>query len=130
MESPFMRRLNKRDSGYHGRKAEESLAKRLKGQQQPGSGALEGAKGDVKKDTSSFSFLVENKSTKGDSFSMQRDWLLKVYQEALEQGRVPALAFQFTNDAGKSEKRERWVAVPESRFIEILELLDITPPQL
>ena len=120
MESPFMRRLNKRDSGYHGRKAEESLAKRLKGQQQPGSGALDGAKGDVKKDTSSFSFLVENKATKNESLSLKRDWLLKVYQESLEQGRLPALSLQFTNDAGISEKRERWVMVPEHVWQELL----------
>mgnify|MGYP007125389464 CR=1 FL=1 len=82
--SPFMRRLNKRDSGHHGRKAEESLAKRVGGTLQPGSGALDGAKGDVKVG----GFLVENKSTKGDN--------------------------------GQSEKRDRWVMVPEHIWKEMV----------
>lgn len=118
--NPFLRRINNRDSGFHGRKAEGSLAKRIKGTQQPGSGALAGAKGDVKKNTSSFSFLVENKTTKGESMTLQKEWLLKIYQEALEQERTPALALQFTNEAGKSEKRERWVAIPESVWLELV----------
>lgn len=113
--SPFERRLAKRDSGHHGRKAEKSLAHRLGGQTQPGSGALAGAKGDVKL-KAIMDFLMENKATNTASFSMRQEWLHKVYQEALEQSRVPALSFQFTNDAGKSEKRDRWVAVPESVF--------------
>lgn len=124
MDSPFIRRQDKRGSGFHGRRAEESLAKRLQGTQQPGSGAVAGAKGDVRRDTPSYSFLIENKATKGGSFSMKKDWLLKVYQEALEQNRVPALAFQFTDELGKSEKRERWVAIPEEVFKEILDHLD------
>lgn len=119
--NPFLSRINKRDSGFHGRKAEESLAKRLKGQQQPGSGALDGAKGDVKKDTSSLRFLLESKATNGKSMSLQLDWLFKIYQEALEQNRLPAVAIAFTNEAGKSEKRERWVMVPEHIWQEIVE---------
>lgn len=118
--NPFLRRINNRDNGFHGRKAEESLAKRLKGQQQPGSGALDGAKGDVKKDTSSLRFLIESKATLDKSMGLQRDWLFKIYQEALEQNRIPALAIAFTNEAGKSEKRERWVMVPEHIWNEIV----------
>ena len=119
--NPFLRRINNRDSGHHGRKAEGSLAKRIKGTQQPGSGALAGAKGDVKKDTSSFSFLVENKTSKGESMTLQKEWTLKIYQEAIEVGCIPALAFQFTTDSGKSEKRERWVAIPEHIFKELID---------
>lgn len=116
MRNPILDRAAKRDSGHHGRKAEGSLAKRLQGSLQPGSGALDGAKGDVKKDTSSFSFLIESKATKGKSMTLQQDWLLKVYQEALESNRTPALAFTFTRDNGASEKRDRWIAVPEHIF--------------
>ena len=117
--SPFLRRMEKRDTGHHGRKAEKSLATRLGGQLQPGSGALAGAKGDVKL-KASMNFLMENRATIGASFSIRQDWLHKVYQEALEQTRVPALSFQFTNDAGKSDKRDRWVCVPESVFAELV----------
>lgn len=118
--NPFITRMDKRDKGFHGRRAEESLASRLKGQLQPGSGALDGAKGDVKKNTASFNFLIESKTTKGESLGLQRDWCYKIYQEALEQNRTPALAIAFTNDAGKSEKRERWVAVPEHIWKELI----------
>lgn len=113
MDSPFFRRGNPSDKGAPGRKAERRLADRLGGTQQPGSGALAGAKGDVIKDTPSLSLLIENKSTTGASFGLKRDHLLKVYQEALEQGKTPALAFQFINPLGKSEKRDRWVCLPE-----------------
>lgn len=120
MTNPFMSRGNQKDKGRHGRKAESLVAKRLGGSQQPGSGALDGAKGDIKKDGASMSFLIENKATTGKSFSMQRDWLLKVYQEAAEQNRIPALSFQFTTDTGASERRERWVAIPEHVFSELI----------
>lgn len=121
MSNPFLSRGNAKDKGRHGRKAESLVAKRLGGSQQPGSGALDGAKGDIKKDGSSMAFLIENKTTIGKSLSVQRDWCYKIYQEATEQGRVPALAFQFTNEGGLSEKRERWVAVPEHIFKELIE---------
>lgn len=118
--SPFLNRLNKRDSGHHGRVAEKKLAKRVGGREQPGSGALAGAKGDVKVEAK-IDLLLENKSTNGASFTMRQDWLHKVYQEALEQTRAPALSFQFTNDAGVSEKKDRWVCVPEHIFQELME---------
>lgn len=114
--SPFMRRLNKRDSGHHGRKAEESLAKRVGGTLQPGSGALDGAKGDVKVGD----FLMENKSTQGASLSLKQDWALKIYQEALEQNKNPALSIQFVRGNGQSEKRDRWVMITEAMFLELI----------
>lgn len=124
VRNPFLTRVNGRDKGFHGRQAEESLAKRTRGTQQPGSGAVAGAKGDVTVATSEISLLIENKTTKGVSLTLQKDWLLSVYQYALEQNRIPALAFQFTNDAGKSEKRERWVALPEHIAAQFLDLPD------
>lgn len=121
MSNPFLNRVAKRDNGHHGRKAEGNLAKRLQGSQQPGSGAIAGAKGDVKKDTPSFSFLIESKATKSESMSLKQDWLLKIYQEALEVGRTPALALSFTRENGSSEKRDRWVMVPEHVFQQLIE---------
>lgn len=118
--SPFERRLAKRDNGHHGRQAEKKIATRLAGTTQPGSGAIASAKGDVKVASATFSFLIENKATTGASFGMRQDWCQKIYQEALETGRTPALAFQFTNEAGRSEKRDRWVAIPEHVFKELI----------
>lgn len=118
-DSPFLRRLGKRDSGHHGRVAEKKLAKRVGGREQPGSGALAGAKGDVKVEAK-IDLLLENKATKGATFTMRQEVLHKVYQEALEQTRVPALSFQFTNDAGLSDKRDRWVCLPEHVFLQLI----------
>ena len=114
--SPYMKRSLNKDKGVPGRKAESSLAKRLGGALRPGSGALAGAKGDVTVDN----FLIENKSTLSESFSVKLDHLLKIYAEALETGKDPALAFQFVNFQGKSEKRMRWVMVPEAVFFEMV----------
>lgn len=117
--SPFMRRINNRDSGHAGRKAEGSISKRLGGSLQPGSGALAGAKGDIKLDSSGYSFLMENKTSMGESFSMKQGIMHKIYQEALETNRTPALAIQFVRPNGQSEKRDRWVCLPESIFNEL-----------
>lgn len=117
MDSPFTRRIAARNKGHNGRVAETDLSKRIGGRLRPGSGNMEGAKGDVV----TAEYLVENKATQSDSMSLKSDWLRKIYQEALEAGKVPALAIQFTNEAGKSEKRERWVMVPESHWRELTE---------
>lgn len=113
---PYLARGNKGGSGAAGRKAEKALATRLKGQQTPGSGALAGAKGDVHVGQ----FLFENKSSTSDSFSVKKDVLLKIYHEALEVGKKPALSFQFVNSEGKSDKRSRWVCIPEHLFDELM----------
>jgi len=115
-DSPFMRRIGRRDSGFAGRKAEASIASRLNGTLQPGSGALLGAKGDLKKDTPTISLLLENKTTTGSSLGIRQDWLHKIYQEALETSRTPALSMQFVRPNGQSEKRDRWVMIPEHFF--------------
>lgn len=116
-----MRRGNTKDKGVHGRKAESLVSKRLGGQTQPGSGALAGAKGDVKVESSSHQFLMENKSSSGDSFSLKSEWLYKINREAVAQARVPALSFQFTDSQGKSDPTDRWVCIPEWLFQELLE---------
>ncbi len=113
---PYLRRGMSKDKGVAGRKAETSLASRLGGKQTPGSGALSGAKGDVKVSN----FLIENKSSTTKSFSVQQATLHKIYQEALEVSLNPAMSFQFVNDQGKSEKRDRWVCIPEAMFQELM----------
>ena len=114
--APYLKRAKTGDKGVAGRKAEGSLAKRLGGSVTPGSGAIEGAKGDVRVGN----FLVENKTSTNDSFSVKKDHLYKIYQEALEVSKVPALAFQFVNAEGKSQKKDRWVCIPEAAYLEWL----------
>lgn len=120
MDSPYLRRLDKRSKGSHGVKAEKKFAKRIGGKQQVASGALDGAKGDVTLSTDTHDFLIENKATANDSYKLKLDTLLKVYQEALEIGKTPALAVQFTTLDGVSSTRGRWVMIPEHVFKEII----------
>lgn len=121
MSSPYLDRVKGRDTGHHGRKAEKKAAVRLRGKLTPGSGALDGAKGDILVERDSLDFLVENKATLKDSFSLRLGHLHKIYQEALEQSKTPALAFQFVYPDGGSTKRDRWVAIPEHIFEELTE---------
>lgn len=118
--SPFLNRVAKRDKGHAGRKAETETSKRMKGTLQPGSGAIAGAKGDLKKDTPTFSFLLENKTTQSASYVLKQDVLHKIYQEALESNRTPALAVQFVRPNGSSERRDRWVMIPEATYLEMI----------
>lgn len=113
-----MNRGNPKDKGSHGRRAESLVAKRLGGKVQPGSGAIAGAKGDVKVDAK-YDFLIENKASSGKSFSLPKDWLYKISREAVAQNRVPALAFQFTDAAGRSDRMDRYVILPEWLFQEL-----------
>lgn len=120
MLTPMQKRTQALGKGGAGVKAESLAKKRLKADPVPFSGALAGAKGDYKVGE----FLVENKTSTNDSFSVKKDHLYKVYQEALELGKTPALAFQFINSQGQSAKRDRWVCIPESMFSRLIEFLE------
>ena len=119
MTGALMRYHNKPDTGRHGRLAEPKIAKRLGGKTTLGSGAIDRDKGDINLPE----FLIEAKTTLADSISIKQDWLLKIYQEALEKHKEPAMAINFVNEAGRSEKRQRWVAIPEHVFISMLDEL-------
>lgn len=115
--NPLFDRCNPKDKGAHGRKAEKKTAKRLGGRQQPGSGALDDAKGDI----TYRRWLVENKAVNSgvESITIPLQWLLKVYSEARASDLSPALAFQFTTSEGLSDARARWVCIPESTFLDL-----------
>jgi len=110
-----MKRASKRDTGHHGRKAEVLTSKRLGARLQPGSGAKADAKGDMKVGD----FLIENKATTYRSFALKHDYLIKIYLEALEVGKMPALSLQFTDGVGNSNPRARWVILREDHFMEL-----------
>lgn len=115
---PYLKRAmkNDKDKGHAGKKAEGSLAHRLRATLQPGSGALAGAKGDMKKGQ----YLIESKTAVGESFTLRHEWLRKIYQEALETGMTPAMAVTFVDHLGKSERNGRWIMIPESVFNELV----------
>ncbi len=101
----------------HGNSAERNLAKRLGGQQTPGSGALDSAKGDVKFPD----VLLESKATVKDSMSVKLEWLRKIEDEAAARNRTPALAIQFVNAHGQPVRGGSWVAVPEHIYRSLTE---------
>lgn len=119
-DKPYFRRFSSNDKGVSGRKAETNLSKRLGVNQQPGSGALTSAKGDLKAD----SFLIESKTTINDSVSLTRDWLTKIKYEARDMDKHPALAFSFVNGDGTPKPYGSWVAIEESVFQKIMDILD------
>lgn len=73
---------------------------------QPGSGALPGAKGDVR---SRGKFRAECKFTKAKSFRVTRAILDKISSEC-SYGETPVLDIAFLNRVGQTE--DRWVAIP------------------
>lgn len=113
--NPFFDRVKLGDTGAHGRKAEKGAAARLRATLRPGSGALEGAKGDFETET----FLVENKATLADSYSLKLETWAKIYHEATAVNKRPALAIQFTNGSGGSDRMRRLVCIPEWLFEEL-----------
>lgn len=121
VEPPLLKRAAAmKKIGAAGRKAEKGLAHRLGGTLTLASGAMQGDKGDVKVERGDLKFLMESKATQNESMSVKLDWLLKIYQEALEAGKHPAFAISFTNDHGVATKRGTWIAVPEAVFKELI----------
>lgn len=94
---------------------EKRIAKELDGRTQPGSGAFENFKGDVKTDD----FLIEAKRTDKKSLSVKGEWLTKIDREAIAEGKKPALVIELGGMQGFTEKE--WVAVPMSVFKELTE---------
>ena len=102
--------------GEAGRHAERKQAKRIGGKQTPASGALVGAKGDVRVG----SYLIEVKSTVLKSLRIDLGWLRKVSQEATEASCNPALSVLFTTEDGRPVAGGRWVLIREDDFREML----------
>lgn len=92
------------------------LDRKLGGVPIPGSGRFSGAKGDRELDGV---FKIEEKATKAQSISIKRSFLDKIYKEARQQDKEPALAFSFLE--GKSSGPSDWIAVPVELFREMYE---------
>lgn len=104
MTNPFLNR----DKVNDGRKAEKRQAKSLGMKLQPASGAMDGAKGDMKSEY----FLIECKSTQSDTLPLKLSWLDKISKEALHTGRNPAVVLVFVYPNGTPVTNGEWVAIP------------------
>jgi hypothetical protein len=78
-----------------------------------------GSKPNARGDMVLGNFLIEAKSTISGSLRLPLDWLAKITGEAERAGRVPALSVSFVSGDGRARANGRWVAVPESVFLEM-----------
>lgn len=109
------RKKNKR-IGDTGRRAENRLSKRLGGRLTPASGAMQGAKGDIKKGD----FLIEAKATETDTYRVDYGVLRKIKGESMRGGKNAALAVTFVTGDGRPREDGSWVMIPESLFKELI----------
>jgi len=72
------------------KRQERQTAEDFGGRVTPASGALWGAKGDVATSME----MVENKRTDGTQITLKRDWLDKIFSEAVAAGKVPYLEIE------------------------------------
>lgn len=124
MTNPFMNRAAKRSSTDHGRVSEKRVATSLAARLTPASGAMRGAKSDMKKKAGDRKFQIESKATKNAILGVDLGWLVKVTEEAQATGSIPALTMSFVAEDGKSRPKGDWVALPLWAFHEILEELE------
>lgn len=111
---PYAGRPERRRTGL---RAETKAAKRLGGRTVPGSGSVDGLKGDITLEH----FLVESKSTQKKSISIKYEYLHKIDMEGLGVNKYPALIIQFTDANGDVKRNGSWVMVPEHIFKELNE---------
>lgn len=112
MKNPYRTTLK---TGEAGRVSESRLAKTLGARLTPASGALVGAKGDMKLPD----YLIEAKSTSTNTMSLQLAWAVKISEEALATAKTPAITISFTNDQGKSNRFGDWVLIPLHHYKEL-----------
>lgn len=103
----------------HGKRYEAKVAKKLGARLQPNSGAMPGAKGDMRYQR----WLIESKSTTHASFSIELGHLVKITEEANAKGMNPALLFSFVFPDGRPHPNcsSEWVAVPIGLWHELTE---------
>ena len=98
----------------HEKQQNRRLDKSLGGEPTPASGRFAGYKGDRELGDG---FKIEEKSTRAQSIAIRRKVLEKIYKEAKQQDKEPALSISFLE--GKSPAPSDWIAVPVPLFREM-----------
>jgi len=104
--NPLLKRLANKQQ--HGRKSEKRVAKLMGARLTPGSGAIDGAKGDAVLPN----FLVEMKATVNGSYSLKKETLNKITQEAMARNKVPLLMVSFVIGSGTKLHNGDWACLP------------------
>lgn len=110
----------------HGRVSERRVAKKIGAKPRAGSGAVEGFKGDSHLLLGSGAgILFESKCTIHQSLSVKKEWLDKIREEALSEGKYPALTVSFVDQYGRPQDgNSDWVMFPQYLAKELLSLLE------
>jgi hypothetical protein len=95
---------------------ENRVAKAIGGRRQKASGALPGAKGDVR----AVELLAECKRTDKKSISITIDYLQKITQEAGYYGKIPCVAIEIQSPPKFVNKD--WILLPAGFVNELLEV--------
>ena len=106
----------------HGKLYEAHAVKSLGARLQPNSGAMVGAKGDMRKrSASSGDWMIEAKTTVNASLPLELGWLVKISEEAQAAGARPALVVSFVTPAGRPRPNAptEWVLMPLQTFKEL-----------
>ena len=111
------RAKKRKEIGRAGRASERRLSKTIGGRLTPASGAVDGAKGDIRFND----FLLEAKSTTRDSFSVDYRQLAKIKAESLSNDKAPGLTVSFVTGNGVPRQSGEWVLIPLSLFRELTE---------
>ena len=114
MGNSYLERLEKQGAQSHGKTSEKRVAKKLGARLQPNSGAVSGAKGDMRLERRSFRFRTEAKSTVKDTIPLDLGWLSKIGHEARSAGEIPMVTVSFVTPEGKprTEINPEWVCIP------------------
>ena len=101
------------------KKHEKRVAKELGGRRQPGSGSMEGAKGDLKTEYA----LCDHKFTDKLSYTITQETLVKLVKETQEEGkRVPILMIKFDKPVQELKwlNQTEWALIPSELLKEVL----------
>lgn len=116
MKNRFLDRLERNNTKYKfGDKAvTRQLSKYRNGRKTIGSGGkFENDKGDLQLGQ----FLVEGKSTAKESISVKKEMLDKIFREAMNQGKIPALLISFQSEGGLEKPQGDWYLIPDYVFL-------------
>ena len=112
MANPYLERRRKQ-LNPHGKKSEKRIAKKMGARLTPASGAMRGSKGDAVMQKKQHKFRIENKSTTSLTLTVDIGWLVKIKEEAMASGELPALTLSFVNADGKTNPNVGdWIAMP------------------
>jgi hypothetical protein len=66
-------------------------------------------------------FKIEAKSTVNLTLALESQWLVKISQEAVAGGQIPAITLSFVTPEGKPrmQRNAEWVAIPMWVFAEL-----------